>query len=768
VLLGVFLAPILADAQTGFPYCEPLSEGRVPENTVFGGDAQFVTGYGRTGVLQLTSNQKQQSGYVYVDIPFSSSYGLKASFEYFSYGGNGNADGIACFLFDASVPVFRSGGFGGALGYVFNTTYQAPGLSGAYIGIGLDEFGNFSNAIEGKDGPGFWPNNISIRGPGEGFAGYHFIHGVRTDQAGGGLAEEDQFSLSSGGLGTYRVTDSNQAGYRKVFLDLRPVEGGVGMLLNLDMLVTTVDNEPRMVSIFKDFPYEHRAPDNLKIGFAASTGESTNFHEIRNIVVEVSDDQNLRLPELRPKEDLACAGETAHFEVTEEDVFLPNENSLIRCVQLYKTEEEIPNEEEVDPCSFEQCSPDHQRLEIEEGVFIVDAAGGTVAFEPSSDFQEGEVTIYYTVTDNYGQTSLPEPWTISMFGYPEAPVIMEEGGGLPVFSFRLCEEEKIVLEAVSSPLVSYKWYRDGEELDGEVASTLTVSESGVYTAWVFNEANCSTSSQEVLVDYPNPPMVIMEELNVSCGENFVDFKDLIGDFDDALFDYQVTSPDGSVLSNDELGLIQQQGFYQVRAKHKDLHCWSDPSITGLIMVNDPVAADFSYAVLMEDGGQGVTDIFVNDQLQFKDLSLQDPVAWEWDFGDGRRSSEQHPRHAYANEGNYTVSLTAYDAMGYCSSVKTEEINVTRSYRIMYPTAFTPLGPENQFFKPKTKGVKSMTLYIFNGWGDLIYTSDDINDQGWDGMNSGKLQPAGNYAFKVEFTTVLGEMVTDSGRFILIR
>src|SRR5690606_30384133 len=204
VLLGVFLVPFWADAQTGFPYCEPLSEGHVPENTIFGGDAQFVADAGGAGVLQLTSNQRQQSGYLYVDIPFPSSYGLKASFEYFSYGGNGNADGIVCFLFDAEVPVFRPGGFGGALGYAFNTAHQAPGLSGAYIGIGLDEYGNFTNAIEGKDGPGFRPNNISIRGPGEGFEGYQFIHGVRTDQAGGGLAEGDQFSLSSGGLGTSR------------------------------------------------------------------------------------------------------------------------------------------------------------------------------------------------------------------------------------------------------------------------------------------------------------------------------------------------------------------------------------------------------------------------------------------------------------------------------------------------------------------------------------------------------------------------------------
>ena len=762
------MPPLLADAQTGFPYCEPLSEGHVPDNTIFGGDAKFVTDAGGNGVLQLTSNQKQQSGYLYIDIPFPSTYGLKASFEYFSYGGNGNADGIVCFLFDAAVPVFQPGGFGGALGYAFNTAHQAPGLSGAYIGIGLDEYGNFTNAIEGKDGPGFRPNNISIRGPGEGFEGYKFIDGVRTDQAGQGLAEEDLFPLSSGGQNTSRVTDSNRAGYRKVFVDLRPSENGPGMVLNLDMLVTTVDDEPRMVSIFKDLPYAYAAPENLKIGFAATTGEYTNFHEIRNIVVEVSDDKNLQLPELNPKNEVACEGETAAFEIAEQDVFLPNENSTISCLQIYKTMEEILSEEEQDPCSFEKCNPIHQRLELEEGVFAVDPAGRTISFDPSPSFQDGEVVVYYTVTDSYGMTSRPDRLVVNVFGFPEAPVIMEEGGQVPAASFRLCEGEGVALEASSTGVGSYQWYKDGEELDGETGRSLDVSASGTYSVWFFNEADCSTASQEVVVDYPAPPVVIIDELNVVCGEDFVDFRGLIGGFDGVLFDYQVIAPDGSILSNDELGLIQQQGFYQVKAKHKDLDCWSDPFNTQLIMVDDPVSSDFSYAVVMEDGGQELTDIFINDELQFTDLSLHEPVAWEWDFGDGRQSSDRNPRHAYANEGNYMVSLKVYDDKGYCSSIKTQEINVTRSYRIMYPTAFTPLGPENRFFKPKTKGVKSMTLYVFNAWGELIYTSDDINDQGWDGTNGGKLQPAGNFAFKVEFTTVLGEIVTDSGKFTLIR
>ena len=767
IMLHCFSVANNANAQEGFPYCEPLNDGKTPERTVFGGHALLVSDANRNGVLQLTSNQTDQSGYLYIDIPFPSSYGIKASFEYFSYGGDG-ADGIVCFLFDAAVPVFHPGGYGGSLGYVFNTNYQAAGLTGAYIGIGLDEFGNFTNAIEGKDGPGFWPNNISIRGPGNGFGGYQFIGGVRTDQVIGGLPQEDQFSISSGGINTSRVTDVNKAGYRKVFIDLQPAPAGVGMILNLEMLVTTVDNEPRMVSVFRDFSYRYEAPDNLKIGFTAATGGSTNFHEIRNIVVEVSDDENLQLPELSPKAEKTCEGDTLEFKITEEDVFLPNENSAISCLQLYHSLEEVIDEDEQDPCLVENCNPIHQRLEIEQGVFVADASGGGVSFTPAPEFKSGEVTVYYTVTDNYGKTSEPAQLTVSVYGRPEASVIVEEGGQLPAEAFRLCEGEGVVLEAHSIGIGSYRWYKDGEELDGETGKSLGVNASGTYSVWFFNEVGCSTASQEVMVEYPEPPLVMMEKLSVSCGEDYVDFRGLIDGFDDALFDYQVIAPDGAILSDDELSLVQQEGFYQVSAKHKDLNCWSDPSSTELIMVDDPVAADFSYAVIMEDGGQELTDIFVNDELQFTDLSLQEPVAWEWDFGDGSESSDRHPRHAYANEGNYLVSLTVYDDMGYCSSIKTLEINVTRSYRIMYPTAFTPLGPDNRFFKPKAKGIKSLDLYIFNSWGDLIYVSNDINDQGWDGTNGGKLQPSGNYAYKVAFTTVLGEEGVGSGKFSLIR
>jgi len=44
-------------------------------------------------------------------------------------------------------------------------------------------------------------------------------------------------------------------------------------------------------------------------------------------------------------------------------------------------------------------------------------------------------------------------------------------------------------------------------------------------------------------------------------------------------------------------------------------------------------------------------------------SIGDIVAWEWDFGDGKTSTEPSPTHAYSEIGNYSVSLTVTTESG---------------------------------------------------------------------------------------------------------
>jgi len=67
---------------------------------------------------------------------------------------------------------------------------------------------------------------------------------------------------------------------------------------------------------------------------------------------------------------------------------------------------------------------------------------------------------------------------------------------------------------------------------------------------------------------------------------------------------------------------------------------------------------------------------VNDPVQFIDLSIGNPISWDWDFGDGNNSSLQDPAHTYTSAGSYTVTLTVTSADGVDMEVKMKYINVT--------------------------------------------------------------------------------------------
>ena len=87
---------------------------------------------------------------------------------------NDGADGISFFLMDGTQPVTFSdgtanyGSWGGSLGYTCsNTNPPYNGLVGAYIGLGIDEYGNFLNPGDNTDsGPGLYANRIGLRGAG--------------------------------------------------------------------------------------------------------------------------------------------------------------------------------------------------------------------------------------------------------------------------------------------------------------------------------------------------------------------------------------------------------------------------------------------------------------------------------------------------------------------------------------------------------------------------------------------------------------------------
>ncbi|MER5884761.1 hypothetical protein ABT160_13105 [Streptomyces sp. NPDC001941] len=212
------------------------------------------------GVLRLTNKTRMQSGYVFLDRPFTSRQGISATFDTFQYDTSTarGADGISFFLVDGSVRPRRPALTGGSLGY--------RGLEGGYIGLGFDQFGNFSTPEwGGRGGPGQRPNSVALRGATG--IGAPYLTGTRTLVQPLSLARAKQRAAA---LRTMRVRLSSAA-VLTVEADFHDGAGYRALLGPVDL---------------KAVPGQPALPDTFKLGFAASTGDSTAIHEVRNLRVE--------------------------------------------------------------------------------------------------------------------------------------------------------------------------------------------------------------------------------------------------------------------------------------------------------------------------------------------------------------------------------------------------------------------------------------------------------------------------------------------------
>jgi outer membrane protein OmpA-like peptidoglycan-associated protein len=257
LILGVLVVPP-ARASGGFPISESFQNTTAPGWNL--GGSAILTANGPdspgTGWLRLTPATGSQAGYAYYNTAFSSSNGALVEFDYATYGGNG-ADGLTFFLFDGttSAAQFRIGAFGGSLGYA--GCGGTPGLRNAYIGVGFDEFGNFTNLAScGLDGSSASPNRVTVRG-----------------------AESNAYQMLTGASIPGGLT-GDRSNSRHVTVAVKP-DG--------KLTVTIRFPDGTFQTVTSDFQLP-AAPATLKLGYAASTGGFTNIHEVRTpLIVKPTD-----------------------------------------------------------------------------------------------------------------------------------------------------------------------------------------------------------------------------------------------------------------------------------------------------------------------------------------------------------------------------------------------------------------------------------------------------------------------------------------------
>ena len=141
-----------------------------PTATIAGSPPRCSSSYGNdavgSGALRLTPAKNYLAGGIVSNFTFPTDDGVEITFTTYTFGGSG-ADGMSFMLLDGNKPV-SLGATGGSLGYSCSYGNEKDGgVMGGYLGVGIDEFGNFTNwGDNSSDGAGFKSDTIGIRGAG--------------------------------------------------------------------------------------------------------------------------------------------------------------------------------------------------------------------------------------------------------------------------------------------------------------------------------------------------------------------------------------------------------------------------------------------------------------------------------------------------------------------------------------------------------------------------------------------------------------------------
>jgi PKD repeat protein len=199
----------------------------------------------------------------------------------------------------------------------------------------------------------------------------------------------------------------------------------------------------------------------------------------------------------------------------------------------------------------------------------------------------------------------------------------------------------------------------------------------------------------------------------------------------------VVMPDGSIVlmggsANNDVWQLKPVGS----ASQNPSHTYSVPGIypvalqayndggynstlkAGYITISAPPVAGFS---------ANVTSGFPSLTVQFHDTSTGVPTRWNWSFGDGIFSTLQNPIHTYTHSGDFTVSLTAANALG-------TNTQVSASYVDVYPP------PVADFTSDVTSGTAPLTVQFTDlssgsptGW--AWFFGDETYNEGWNQVST---------------------------------
>lgn len=311
----------------------------------------------------------------------------------------------------------------------------------------------------------------------------------------------------------------------------------------------------------------------------------------------------------------------------------------------------------------------------------------------------------------------------------------------------------IVNVAGGTPPFTFRWS------NGSTQQNLTNLSSGPYSLEVRDANGCVTQGSYI-IKRPAPievvtvrntgavcePRAIKEEFNISVTGGVPPYT---------------IQWSGGEVSNNGLKMVTQQPGIYILTITDGAGCEYRESFE---VDNTNVVID---ATIQSSGIDQNGSFLVGIPITFKNKSVGNIISYFWHFGDGNTSSEISPTHTYQKPGKFNVKLQAIDDYGCIQDIE-KEIELT-DFFLVVPNVFSPNSDGiNDYFFPKFVNVTKLEFWILNKWGETIFYSEDINSQGWDGKVGGEYAMAGNYVYRLKFTTVDGRVETKTEVFLLLK
>ncbi|WP_231491818.1 gliding motility-associated C-terminal domain-containing protein [Pedobacter sp. Leaf170] len=312
----------------------------------------------------------------------------------------------------------------------------------------------------------------------------------------------------------------------------------------------------------------------------------------------------------------------------------------------------------------------------------------------------------------------------------------------------------VKLYAGSDSDLKLSYYLD-ESLSQEIINPKAISTAGTYYIKAINNFGCIEKGR-IRVDFNEQPMLSVKNPDTVCYPSTVDITNAQlyqGTTHAVKFEYFKDSNLSNKLN--QPWQVTQSGTYYVKITNENGCSVSDKIIVSInnmptIVLNKPKPIfDNAYIDLTNPEITKGSKDFVKIKY-YENESLTTPVL--------------QPEKVN-KAGTYYIMLENENS---CSVSAALTLNILSSPKILVPTAFTPQKSTNNRLYPFFTSIQKLGSFkVYNKWGLLVYQTNDMSTDGWDGQVKSRMQPLETYSWFADGVDVLGNKFQTKGKTVLI-